>query len=66
MNRHLRLLLGLAARLGLLLAAISKPAGADGIAIEVEVEAEVVDSHDPHEHDVAMPAPKAILTRKEG
>jgi hypothetical protein len=63
MNRDMRLLFRLAALLMLLLVAISKPACADGIAIEVEVE--VVDSHDPHEHDVAMPAQKAILVYDE-
>ena len=63
MNRDIGLLFSLAATLVLLLAAISKPACADGIAIEVEVE--VVDSHDPHENDVAMPAQKAILVYDE-
>jgi hypothetical protein len=43
----------------LLLAAIPQPAGADGIAIEV------VDSRDPYEHDVEMPAQKAILVYDE-
>jgi hypothetical protein len=58
MNRNSQLLLGLVASLLLLLAGIPQPAGADGIAIEV------VDSRD-HEHDVEMPAQKAILVYDE-
>jgi hypothetical protein len=57
MNRHIRLLFGLAGLLMLLLAAISKPACADGIAFPV-VE---VEGYDAHEADVEMPAQKAIL-----
>ena len=57
MNRPVRLLFGIAAILVLLLAPISNPACADGIALPV-VE---VQGYDAHEADVEMPAQKAIL-----
>jgi hypothetical protein len=56
MNRHIRLLFRLAALLVLLLAAISKPAGADGIAIQIEWWPD---------RDLEMPAQMAILVYDE-
>jgi hypothetical protein len=50
---------GLVTVLVLLLAAISKPACADGIALPVVV------GYDAHEADVEMPAQKAILVYDE-
>jgi hypothetical protein len=57
MNRHMRLLFSLAALLMLLLAAIPRPAGADGIPVEPA-------GWDPNS-DIEMPAQKAILVYDE-